>query len=67
MTAQLKRAIELALEAAGDMNHRIPGVEHILLGLAREKDGLASKVLRESGVEEVRLRSEIERLLRNAD
>ncbi len=51
-----KRAIELAGEAASALDHSVIGTEHLLLGLLREQEGLAARVLTDLGLktEEVR-------------
>ena len=50
-TEGAKKAFEHAQEAAAELGRGYVGSEHILLGLAREGSGLASKVLRESGLD----------------
>ncbi len=50
MTPHGKRSIELAVEEARLLDHHYVGTEHLLLGLLREEEGLASQVLRKSGV-----------------
>ena len=44
-TPQAKKVIEYAIEEAQNLNHNYIGTEHILLGLLRETDGAANKVL----------------------
>jgi ATP-dependent Clp protease ATP-binding subunit ClpC len=50
-TERAKSVLDLAHGAAAELGHSYVGSEHILLGLAREGGGVASKVLRESGLE----------------
>ena len=50
MTQQGKQSIELAVQEARDLGHHYIGTEHLLLGLLREEEGLASQVLLKSGV-----------------
>ncbi len=50
-TERAKNVLDLAQSAAAELGHSYVGSEHILLGLAREGGGVASKVLRESGLE----------------
>ncbi len=50
-TERAKSVLDLAQNAASELGHSYVGSEHILLGLAREGGGVASKVLRESGLE----------------
>ena len=45
-----KKVLEFAVEEAKAMGHNYIGTEHILLGLIKEKDGMASKVLISMGV-----------------
>ncbi len=49
LTPRAKRVIDLAYDEARDLNNRFIGTEHLLLGLAREADGLAGKVLQKVG------------------
>jgi ATP-dependent Clp protease ATP-binding subunit ClpA len=46
-----KKVLELSLREALRLKHNYIGAEHILLGLIREGDGLAAKVLAEAGVD----------------
>ncbi len=46
-TPRAKKVLELALEEASNLGHNYIGSEHLLLGLIREREGLAGKVLRE--------------------
>jgi len=45
-----KRVIELAGEAASQLGHDVIGTEHLLLGLLKENEGIAAKVLTTMGV-----------------
>ncbi len=45
-----EEVLRLAQEAAGELGHGYVGSEHLLLGLIREKDGLAHQVLTENGL-----------------
>ncbi len=55
-----RRVLSLAQEEAQRFNHNYIGTEHILLGLVRETDGLAAKVLASLGVELGKVRSAVE-------
>ena len=55
-----RRVLSLAQEEAQRFNHNYIGTEHILLGLVRETDGVAAKVLATLGVELPKVRSAIE-------
>ncbi|MGB9598088.1 MAG: Clp protease N-terminal domain-containing protein [Candidatus Poribacteria bacterium] len=46
-----KEVLRLAEEESGLMGHKYLGTEHILLGLIREKEGVAAKILNKYGVE----------------
>lgn len=50
-TERAKKVLDLAHNAAAEFGHSYVGSEHILLALSREGGGVASKVLRESGLE----------------
>ncbi len=49
LTPRTKRVIEIAVEEARKMGHASIGTEHLLLGLAREAEGIAAEVLRSLG------------------
>ena len=55
-----RRVLSLAQEEAQRFNHTYIGTEHILLGLVRETDGVAAKVLNNLGVELSKVRSAVE-------
>ena len=55
-----RRVLSLAQEEAQRFNHNYIGTEHILLGLVRETDGVAAKVLSSLGVELNKVRSAVE-------
>jgi ATP-dependent Clp protease ATP-binding subunit ClpC len=55
-----RRVLSLANEEAQRFNHNYIGTEHILLGLVRETDGVAAKVLTNLGVELDKVRSAVE-------
>ena len=55
-----RRVLSLAQEEAQRFNHNYIGTEHILLGLVRETDGVAAKVLASLGVELNKVRSAVE-------
>jgi ATP-dependent Clp protease ATP-binding subunit ClpC len=62
-TPRAKKALELAAEEARQLGHNYIGTEHILLGLIREGEGVASQVLFSLGVDLKRVREEISALL----
>ena len=59
-TERARRVLTLAQEEAQRLNHNYIGTEHILLGLVREEDGVAAKVLANLGVELNKVRSAVE-------
>jgi ATP-dependent Clp protease ATP-binding subunit ClpA len=61
-TPPAKRVIELAFAEARALNHYYIGTEHLLLGLVRERDGIAARVLTDLGVRYQDLRSAISSL-----
>src|SRR5262249_19719095 len=60
MAESLARVLQLAQEEARHFQHDHVGTEHLLLGLLREGDGIAAKVLSNLGVELDKLRMAIE-------
>jgi ATP-dependent Clp protease ATP-binding subunit ClpA len=50
LTLQVKKVIELAVDEARLLNHHYVGIEHLLLGLIREGEGIAAGVLESLGV-----------------
>jgi len=59
LTPRAKRVIDLAYDEARNLNNNYIGTEHLLLGLIREGDGLAGRVLAKLGVELERARREV--------
>ncbi len=64
LTPRAKKVVELAVDEARRMNHHYIGTEHLLLGLVREGEGIASGVLQSLGVELEHVRKETIRLLK---
>jgi len=62
-----RRVLTLAQEEAQQLNHGYIGTEHILLGLVREDEGLAAKVLVNLGVSLSKVRSAIELIIRRGE
>ncbi|SMC53707.1 ATP-dependent Clp protease ATP-binding subunit [Papillibacter cinnamivorans] len=58
-TRRAQNALRLAQEAAAELGHGYVGSEHILLGLAREKEGMACQTLLEAGLTEEMIRDTI--------
>jgi len=65
-TPRSKKALELSAEEARSLGHNYIGTEHLLLGLIREGEGVASQVLVNLGLDLNRVRNEIMELLGSA-
>ena len=61
-TQRARRVLSLAQEEAERLNHSYIGSEHVLIGLLREDGGVAGRVLRELGLDTVRVQAMVERL-----
>src|SRR5438876_11040790 len=66
-TERARRVLTLAQEEAQRFNHNYIGTEHLLLGLVREGDGVAAKVLANMGVELNTVRLAVEAIIGRAD
>ena len=66
-TERARRVLTLAQEEAQRFNHNYIGTEHLLLGLVREGDGIAAKVLANLGVETGKVRSAVEFIIGRGD
>ena len=62
-TPKAKRTFEQALQEARQLNNNYIGTEHILLAIAKEKEGVAAKVLAELNIDPKEVRKEIIRRL----
>ncbi|MCK5861606.1 MAG: ATP-dependent Clp protease ATP-binding subunit [Candidatus Hydrogenedentes bacterium] len=62
-TPRAKKVLELAVEEARRFNHNYIGTEHILLGLLKEGEGIAAKVLQDMKIDGKQLQAEVMRLL----
>jgi len=58
-TPRTKKVLALAAREAKALNHTYVGTEHVLLGLLREGDGIASQILRKLGMNPEETRREI--------
>lgn len=63
LTSRAKKIIELAIDEARQMGHSYIGTEHLLLGILREGEGIAARVLQNLDVSQERVRAEISRVL----
>jgi hypothetical protein len=61
--SRAKRVLEHSLREALDLEHNYIGSEHILLGLLRERSGVALRVLRDLGADAERVRAETKQAL----
>ncbi|CCQ52695.1 ATP-dependent Clp protease ATP-binding subunit [Crocosphaera watsonii WH 8501] len=62
-TPRAKRVLELSLEEARQLGHNYIGTEHLLLGLIREGEGVAARVLENLGVNLSKVRTQVIRQL----
>ena len=62
-TPRAKRVLELSLEEARQLGHNYIGTEHLLLGLIREGEGVAARVLENLGVDLTKVRTQVVRML----
>ncbi|MGH7682560.1 MAG: ATP-dependent Clp protease ATP-binding subunit, partial [Candidatus Eiseniibacteriota bacterium] len=62
-TPRAKRVLELSVDEARQLGHNYVGTEHLLLGLIREGEGVAARVLLELGVDRKKVREETLKLL----
>jgi ATP-dependent Clp protease ATP-binding subunit ClpA len=62
-TPRAKKVLELSRREAISLGHNYIGTEHILLGLARENEGVASQILLDFDVDAERIRNETIRML----
>ncbi|MEE1242629.1 ATP-dependent Clp protease ATP-binding subunit [Frisingicoccus sp.] len=67
LTRQAQRAVEFARDIAEELHHNYIGTEHLMLGLIRAEDGLASKVLVQNDITEERVLKLIEQLINDSD
>jgi hypothetical protein len=62
-TERARHVVVLAQEEAGALRHNYVGTEHLLLGLLREDEGLAARVLESLGLTAERVRGHVVRIL----
>src|SRR5436189_2102566 len=65
LTPRAKRVIDLAYEEARRLNNNYIGTEHLLLGLIREGDGLAARVLVKQGADLTKVQRAVEVIQEN--
>ncbi|MFL5658745.1 MAG: Clp protease N-terminal domain-containing protein, partial [Ktedonobacteraceae bacterium] len=66
-TERAREVLSLAQEEAQRFQHNYIGTEHLLLGLVREGEGVAAKVLNNLGVELIQVRSAVEFIIGRGD
>lgn len=66
-TPRAKKVIELSMDEARKLGHSYVGTEHILLGLIREGEGVAARVLTNLGVSLNKARQQVLQLLGNSE
>jgi len=62
-TPRAKRVLELSLEEARQLGHNYIGTEHLLLGLIREGEGVAARVLENLNIDLSKVRTQVIRML----
>ena len=62
-TPRAKRVLELSLEEARQLGHNYIGTEHLLLGLIREGEGVAARVLENLNIDLTKVRTQVIRML----
>jgi len=62
-TPRAKRVLELSLEEARQLGHNYIGTEHLLLGLIREGEGVAARVLENLSIDLSKVRTQVIRML----
>src|SRR5437867_4715984 len=62
-TPRAKKVLELALREALSLGHNYIGTEHILLGLVRENEGVAARILLDFDADAEKIRNEVIRML----
>jgi ATP-dependent Clp protease ATP-binding subunit ClpC len=58
-TPRAKKVLELSLREANSLGHNYIGTEHVLLGLVRENEGVASRILLDFGADAETVRNQV--------
>jgi ATP-dependent Clp protease ATP-binding subunit ClpC len=66
-TDAARQVVVLAQDEARALKHNYTGTEHILLGLLREREGLATRVLESLGITLNAVRAQVERIIGRGD
>ena len=67
LTRQAEKAIEFARDIAEELQHNYIGTEHLMLGLIRSQEGLASKILLQNDINEEKVLKLIKQLINDSD
>lgn len=67
LTTRTKRIIELAYEAATATGHVSVGTEHLLIGIVREEENVAVTILKNLGVDTIKLTAVLSQYMRGAE
>jgi len=67
LTRQAERAVTFARDIAEELHHSYVGTEHLMLGLIRSADGLASKILIQNDITEEQMLRLIKQLINDGD
>jgi ATP-dependent Clp protease ATP-binding subunit ClpA len=62
-TPRAKKVLELSLREAVSLGHHYIGTEHLLLGLVRENEGVAARILLDFDVDAEKVRNEVVRIV----
>jgi ATP-dependent Clp protease ATP-binding subunit ClpA len=62
-TPRAKKVLELALREALSLGHNYIGTEHVLLGLVRENEGVAARILLDLDADDEKIRAQVVSLL----
>src|SRR5699024_12469358 len=66
-TARTKKIIELSIDKARKLHHNFVGTEHLLLGLSRESEGVAARVLSNLDLNITKARAAVIKMLGNPE
>lgn len=67
LTRQAERAVTYARDIAEELHHNYVGTEHLMLGLIRSEDGLASRILLQNDITEEQILRLIKQLINDGD
>ncbi len=67
LTRQAERAVTFARDIAEELHHSYVGTEHLMLGMIRSADGLASKILIQNDITEEQMLRLIKQLINDGD